>query len=164
MVTILASTLFTIPSGAESTAEAMKNFGLIGTWSTDCAKDPAKDGERTTWDVPIFGVATETFANPSFVFTHEIKSAVRVTDEKLKYVEVLVKILEKEKPRDLLPGQTMPVELVIIKLGNKFREIDNHRVDGSIIWVKDGFRVYQNPQSKQWEPGEETKAIEKCLQ
>lgn len=32
--------------GADGTAEAIKAFGLIGTWSVDCARDPLAGCDR----------------------------------------------------------------------------------------------------------------------
>ena len=80
------------PIRAETTAEALRAFGLVGTWSPDCAKETAKGGERSTILVPTLGEPTiESIGHygPDNRFTtishFLIKSAIRVTEEKLKY-------------------------------------------------------------------------------
>jgi hypothetical protein len=91
---------FSFSAFAESAAQAMQAFGLIGTWSYDCAKDPLNGGVRYTYAAPMFGSATETTVvsapagngpgPPYFVFKsqYEIKSAERVTEEKITYPSV----------------------------------------------------------------------------
>jgi hypothetical protein len=151
------------PAFAENTADALKTFGLIGTWSRDCAKDPTKDGERSTYAVPLFGAPTITVIRPHHLIEHEIRSAVRATEDKIKVVDVITKTTTDGQNQDLLPAQVIPIETVIIKTNNKIRLVDSARIDGSAIWYKDGFSVYYNSDLKKWINEGETKPEEKCL-
>jgi hypothetical protein len=96
---------FTPNAFAESTGEAIKNFGLVGIWSEDCAKD---DEARQTFIVPFIGAPRFAGRNGEPV---EILSAVRVTKEKIKIRFLLP---AKEKP-------TGPIEEVFRKEGNQLR-------------------------------------------
>src|SRR3984893_252042 len=58
---ILPAALMTVllapasPALAETTTAAMTAFGMTGTWSEDCTKDPAKEGARLTYNLPTAG-------------------------------------------------------------------------------------------------------------
>jgi hypothetical protein len=71
--------MLSLPAFAESSSEAIRVFGLIGTWSRDCA---ATGVPRLVFASPMFGNPTAAFRNG----TADIESAVRVTDKKLKMI------------------------------------------------------------------------------
>src|SRR5438132_9243 len=72
---------------AESTAEAMKTFGLIGAWSPDCAADPGR-GARLLFSSPAVGTPVMTEQSPGgggavpVSIQFEIRAATRVTEDK----------------------------------------------------------------------------------
>ncbi|MGD9615505.1 MAG: hypothetical protein AB7H90_08890 [Alphaproteobacteria bacterium] len=86
-------------AAAENTTEALKVFGLLGTWSYDCVLKP-KSGDRFTVEAKIFSVPTLTPVGGTAI---PILSAVRVTEEKIK----------------LTLGEQPGHELVLQKQGNK---------------------------------------------
>src|SRR3954452_23549830 len=79
-------------ASAESTSAALKAMGLIGTWSLDCAETY---NFRTTWNISqFFGSptvdVTRTFEDGTTLkLVSDILEATRVTDEKIKIVELV---------------------------------------------------------------------------
>src|SRR5207237_938507 len=61
-----------LPASTETTAAAMTAFGLTGTWSDDCTKDPAKEGARLIYSPP----GTRT---PSYRFVMFDKDGNKIT-------------------------------------------------------------------------------------
>src|SRR5437867_1490314 len=81
------------PAAAESTAAAMTAFGLTGTWSDDCAKDPAKEGARLIYNVPKTGTPSYRFVmfdknGNQITSSFDILSATRLPESKMKAVSV----------------------------------------------------------------------------
>src|SRR5437660_5190504 len=81
------------PASAETTAAAMTAFGLTGTWSDDCTKDPAKEGARLTYSPP--GTRTPSYRFVLFdkdgnkiTVSSDILPAARLPQGKLKTVTV----------------------------------------------------------------------------
>src|SRR5260370_387684 len=81
------------PGAAETAAAAMTGFGLTGTWSEDCAKDPAKEGARLTYSPP--GARTPSYLFVLFdnignkiTFSADVLSANRLPSGKIKTVTV----------------------------------------------------------------------------
>lgn len=102
-VVLLVAAGMASDSWAESTAEALKAFGLIGTWSADCSKDPTSGDPqigRTTYKIRLLARPIARFAYslqigtpPVLVVvtgTAELRSAVRVTEDKIEMMEELV--------------------------------------------------------------------------
>jgi hypothetical protein len=95
-VVLLGST--ELAFAAESSSQALETFGIIGTWSTDCASPGIA---RLIFTSSMFGGQrmTEQFDQqypnaPSkrIVYQHDIKSAVRITEEKMSITSVAVTI------------------------------------------------------------------------
>jgi len=102
---------------AESTAEALKNFDLIGTRSTDCATATS----RSTYSVPVIGGPTVVTKSGQVSFERKIESAVRVTDEKITLTTIGTRI-EGYPVGDEIGKR---FEVVLQKFGKKFRVIHN---------------------------------------
>ncbi|MBR0910938.1 hypothetical protein [Bradyrhizobium japonicum] len=87
-------------AAAESAAEVIRAFGLTGTWSVDCKRDPYQAcennrcGARLTYIAPSSGAPTirnviGTFSSGQVrTFVSTIHSATRVADDKIKIVSV----------------------------------------------------------------------------
>jgi len=106
------------PASAESTSGAMQAFGLVGTWSEDCA---AQGAARLAHAYPVFGNPTITITannskDGSGTLEVEIKSASKVTDEKLKLITVFT---AKDGVRNPNPSETSAT--VYEKIGTKMR-------------------------------------------
>ena len=141
------------PAFPESASAALEKFGLVGTWSDDCARDPAKDGGRLRFTVPLIGAPR--MEDPRTDDSAEITSAVRVTEDKIKIQFVLPAKLKAPAPG----------EEVFKKEGNRLRIWDrknplpgyensgirNGRWFGSAVGVPRG------------QTGGEASLLERCL-
>jgi hypothetical protein len=142
-------------AAAESTAEVIRAFGLTGTWSVDCKRDPyqacEKDrcGARMTYIAPSSGAPTiknviGTFsAGQVRTFNSTIHSATRIAADKLKIVSV-----QDPPPTTTLvwwrqPGEVW--EIILLKVGDKYRTVSARRDDGKKIEVEEGFEVRPPP-------------------
>jgi hypothetical protein len=116
--------LLTGVARAEGAAEAIGGFGLVGTWSPDCAKDPVKEhGFRMTFSIPGAGPPTETIVlsspiNPAKRLDWQITSAVRVAKDRIEVRSVFIGGEELVEPhRKIAPLPT--VNATIAKMGDK---------------------------------------------
>lgn len=142
-------------AAAESAAEAIRAFGLTGTWSVDCKRDPYQAcennrcGARLTYIAPSSGAPTIRNVIGTFspgqvrTFISTIHSATRVADDKLKIVSV-----QDPPPTTTLvwwrqPGEAW--EIVLLKVGDRYRTFSAHRDDGKKIEVEEGFEVRPPP-------------------
>ncbi len=167
--------------GAESTAEAIKAFGLVGIWSVDCSKAPMATcdksgcGARTTYEVPPSGppmiknVVGTLVPDVGKRFETKIESATRIDDDKIKIMSIqqgvpgeISKLIWWRQPRELW-------ETVLVKAGSRFRTYSAQREDGKKISAKDGFIVMPPAGTKfdemptNWVLGDkETPLFERC--
>jgi hypothetical protein len=178
---LLAACLFAGQAASEESAsEAIRAFGLVGTWSTDCSKTPiaacnTKDGcgSRTTYEAPasrppiIWNVAGTPTTGQGRVFETTIDSAIRIGDDKIKLITT------QQQPSGVTlvwwrqPGERW--EVVLIKVGNKYRTYSAQREDGMKVAAKEGFIVMPPSDTKYnempttWVRGDkETPSLEKC--
>lgn len=127
LITVIGTLVIPSTSFADSPRDAMEVFGLLGTWSNDCATTPAKGGRdvaRVTFAAPrFFGEATLTevfYMNKGVIKLHmKITSAVRVTDEKIKLTVVIIDQTANDEPMNAFDAR--PVEFPISKIGNKLQ-------------------------------------------
>jgi hypothetical protein len=142
--------------GAESAADAIKAFGLIGTWSIDCSRGVEEAcntttgcGARTTYEVSPTGqpmisniVATLVAGHPR-IFETTIEQATRIGDDKI----AITSIQRTDSGVRLMwwrqPGETW--QIVLMKVGDKIRTYQARRDDGKKISVEDGFEVRVPP-------------------
>src|SRR5207237_10311347 len=98
-------------------AAAMKAFGLTGTWSDDCAEDPAKEGARLIYSPPGTRIPSYRFVmfdkdGNKITVSSDILSAARLPQGKLK--TVLVKTGPNGtavQPRERVANQTSRVKI-----------------------------------------------------
>jgi hypothetical protein len=123
-ITAVGLLAFGSPAFAESTVKALDAFGLIGTWSEDCAKN----GVRGTFAAPLLGAPTFTFSGSdgtySMLMQFEIKTVTRITEEKIKIVMVLNKVIKNGETVSLTPQLREPGETIWVKIGNKVKTTD----------------------------------------
>ena len=136
------------PAGAESVKDVIKVFGLVGTWSPDCSKDPLKEtGTRSTYEIPMFGSATLSTINRiesgmTIRTKSEIQEAVRITEDKIKLINKSVEVTFSEGgPPDA--NNFKPLQIVIEKVGQKTHVIDSRRTDGSQTFIENGIFMKQ---------------------
>ena len=134
-----------LPAVAETTAAAMTAFGLTGTWSDDCAKDPAKEGARLIYSPP--GSRTPSYRFVMFdkdgnkiTVSSDILSAARLPQGKLKTVTVKT----GNATGALQPWERVPVETIIVKVGPKIQSVQSRQVNGGRRFIVDGNVVAEN--------------------
>jgi len=139
-----------LPLKADDAGSAMKGFGLVGSWSLDCSKDPAKElGSRATYTVPLSGAPTMELINhyktgeieDTLTRYDEIQSATRIGDYELQFVSVATKF-QHTNPQVANP-QTMPppAQSLILKAGNHIKMLDSRA--GDKVFIENGL-VKQN--------------------
>ena len=128
----------TLPSHAESTGDAMRKFGISGSWSGNCT-GPL----RLKYSTPSSGTPTVTRSWGGKVdLLYEVKEASRLSEKKLKLL-VLIKTQKIQSPSPLMKGLPQPGEvweIVYVKVGNKFQIFSTEQKDGDKLSVRDGFQ------------------------
>ncbi len=87
-VAVLA--LWTCSAFAETgPVEAFRTFGLIGTWSPDCQREPAPDNPRVSWNV-IDGaiIHTVTFDGRTLALVDTVSSAEIMDNDIIRFTAV----------------------------------------------------------------------------
>jgi hypothetical protein len=143
---VLVMTLLA-PASAETTAAAMTAFGLTGTWSEDCTKDPAKEGARLTYSPP--GTRTPSYLFVLFdnngnkiTFSADVLSANQLPSGGMKTVSV--KTGRNGDATALQAWERVPVETVIIKVGPKIQSVQSRQINGGRRFIVDGQIVAEN--------------------
>jgi hypothetical protein len=161
IITCTVICFFSVSSyAAETAAEAMRIFGLLGTWSEDCAKDPSRENsDRETYTAPARGppkrtiVTTSIRSDKRYVSEdiNEIMAALRVTQNKIK---LTVSYLE----------DTEMTDLVYVRDGAKLRLWYAYHYKAGHHTIKDGFSYIWLPDSKTYSTLKtQIPPIEKCL-
>jgi len=148
---------------AESTAQALEAFGLVGTWSADCANESLA---RITYAVSVLSSPTVTAITLEFKQVFEIDSAVRITEDKLRTTKHYSSYVLNGKP---LAARTQDKYVsVLLKSGSKYRSLDSYVSDGkyTTTLVKNGSKYAPNPQNirDEWHDTRgQSEILEKCL-
>jgi hypothetical protein len=144
--TVLVLCAMASPAFPQSAAEAVKSFGLIGTWSEDCARD--REVIRMTFSLTLSGAARRTevaVLGPNTsqrVFTdYEITSAIRVAEDRIKLTSMAFSRRDTHLGPLPLPDSQ---EGVYEKSGNTIRVIDNRALNSKVTYAKSGFYCDQS--------------------
>ena len=119
-------------ANAQSVANTIAEFGLIGTWATDCAQPASSSNYLTVYAIKLPGEVSRThYDKPDHVHdTYKITSANRQASDMLLYEQVWD--LESS-PADVA-GNRMQV---LLNMANgKFQIVSSQGSDGS-FFVKD---------------------------
>lgn len=121
----------------------MKAFGIIGTWSVDCSKDPRKviGASRTTFTVPFFGKPTLEMITHVMLGTlddvqirhNEILSAALITEDKIQieFVAVKVENSNQQVTNPLTPPT--PIDVILQKMGSQIRVFESWSGDKKFV-------------------------------
>ena len=171
--------------GEESAGEAITASGLLGTWSTDCSRDPIATcerdkgcGNRTIYQAPppsgppvIKNIVGTVAPGVGKSYESIVESAVRIAADKIKIISIM-----QGAPGDInklawlrQPGDRW--ETVLTKDGNdKFRFVSSQSEDGRKIAARDGLVYLPPPGTKpdeipaNWERSDRAyPTFERCL-
>jgi hypothetical protein len=150
--------LFTVTAAkAESTKDALASFGILGTWSSDCTKDPTREPVgRSTYSAPLVGAATveQVRGDPDgfSIVGWDIESAARVAEDKIRIV-IAMRSLKHSEPKMKMVLDPEKHQIVIQKIGARTKTIDNRTSNASILVEGGLIRANHSP----------TPLLERCL-
>jgi hypothetical protein len=180
---LLTTTVPVTGAFAESTSEAMRAFGLVGTWSVDCSIEISQPCMTIAHCSGRLSFLVPQFASPFLEFDSQtntpgqvrkiispIESAQRVTEDKIKLVTLGTEDL-KGRVQYLLPVRDEKWDTIYIREGNKLRVWSFKRSDGMKVRIDNG-KIYEPEPS--WKPehgavqrwvqsNSEVNDLEKCL-
>lgn len=136
MAAALTAAVGATPASADTAANALSAFGILGTWSPDCA-GPI----RVTYAAPAGAPATSAAViDGKEQAVAEIHDPVRIDAVRIRWTSVY----RKYSPLDVAKQPWMPQpgeawETVLEKLGDKIRSMQSQRADGGKVLVRDGF-------------------------
>jgi len=109
---------------AQTVRQVLQDFGLLGTWQTDCSVPPTSDNIRTVYAALPNGDVTRAYYNaPGKLYSElVVKRVNRITADQILY--------EQESNNDLS-------FVVLTKIGNRYRIFSNHSRAGK-VYVQDG--------------------------
>jgi hypothetical protein len=134
-----------VQSRAGTASEALKSFGLAGTWSQNCATATTALGSHVTYHAPDTGVATfssvSSISTPSSdaraTLTFEIDDATVLPDNKIKLLGKITTIVRSDGQAGAPPDRA-PRQITIEKVGTQIHTVDSRLVDGTDITIEDG--------------------------
>ena len=130
---IAALTIATVETAnAQSVANAIAEFGLIGTWATDCAQPASSSNFLTVYAIKPSGEVSRTYYDqPDHVYNiYKITSAKRQAPDLLWYEQVWD---FQGSPANVAGDR---VQVLLNMADNKFQIVSSQGSDGS-FFVKD---------------------------
>ena len=136
--TLAIAVAFALPAAAlaQSPSDAVRAFGLVGSWSPDCA------GQfRTIYAAPSGATPTVRLTmDGREIASSEIRETELLGDNRLKWNSVIKTWSLPDRPLEAWMPQPGEIwETVIEKLDDKIRPIESRRQDGQKVQVKGGF-------------------------
>jgi hypothetical protein len=119
-------------ANAQSVADTIAEFGLIGTWATDCTQPASSSNYLTVYAIKGSGEVSRTYYDkPGHVYNnYKITSAKRQAPDMLSYQQVW----DFEGSPANMAGDR--VQVLLNMADNKFQIVSSQGSDGS-FFVKD---------------------------
>jgi hypothetical protein len=119
-------------ANAQSAADTIAEFGLIGTWATDCAKPASSSNFLTVYAIKPSGEVSRTYYDqPSHIYNnYKITNAKRQAPDMLSYEQVR----DFEGSPANIAGDR--VRVLLNMADGKFQIVSSQGSDGS-FFVKD---------------------------
>jgi hypothetical protein len=119
-------------ANAQSVADTVAEFGLIGTWANDCAQPASSSNYLTVYAIKGSGEVSRTYYDkPGHVYNnYKITSAKRQAPDMLSYQQVW----DFEGSPANIAGDR--VQVLLNMTDNKFQIVSSQASDGS-FFVKD---------------------------
>ena len=124
-VTVSVTAFVTMPATAhaQSAAQALRNFGLLGTWATDCSRPAAANNFYTVYSASGGQVQRIYYNAPGKIYNqYTITEANILASNELRYVQ---------------HGQAGAIEVTLRKADNRIL-VWTSRVIGGKTFVQDG--------------------------
>lgn len=119
-------------ANAQSVANTIAEFGLVGTWASDCAQPASSSNYLTVYAIKSSGEVSRTYYDaPGHVYNnYKIVSANRQAPDTLLYRQVWD---TEGKPANMAGDR---IDVVLNMADNKFQIVSSQGSDGS-YFVKD---------------------------
>ena len=141
-IALLACALALMPSlaNAQSTRDVLRDFGLLGTWATDCAEPAGKSNFWTVYASMTNGNVKRTYYNTpdrdKAYNEYIITRAIRLPASQLSYSQQGV----AKKDR---------IDVILLKDGNRYKIWSSVRQNGEVL-VKEG-KFTSNGDDSPWQ-------------
>jgi hypothetical protein len=139
---LCAALFLLLPAGAhaQSAADAMRAFGLLGTWAGECGQEASPANNFATYLVTSAGglqlkYRSGTDEEDTIVYT--VSDARRVADDKLSLKQVLV------------GNDRVALDIVLLKVGDKIRIWSSLFPDGTAL-VEEGVMTSMTGRETRW--------------
>ncbi len=109
---------------AETVRQVLQEFGMLGTWATDCSRPAARDNILTIYaPLPNGNVQRTYYSAPGEISNqYELKRVVRISADQISY--------QQQGPSDR-------VDVVLEKKGNRYHVLSSQDQNGK-TFVQDG--------------------------
>jgi hypothetical protein len=113
-------------AGAQSVQKTLSDFGLLGTWATDCSRQAASDNYYTVYSSSSGRVLRTYYDGPGKVYNeYAITQASRLANGRLRYVQ------------EGTDSRRLRLEVIVTMDGGRLLVWSSRYVDGEFL-VKDG--------------------------
>ena len=111
-------------ASAETVAETLQQFGLLGTWADDCRQPPANNNVHTVYEPLANGNVKRTYYNaPGKIYNqYELQRVNRVSAAQLFYSQ---------------KGSAGRIDVVLTVTGNRYHVLSSQNQNGK-VYVRDG--------------------------
>ena len=117
---------FSTTVNAQSIQQTLRDFGLLGTWATDCSRQAASDNYYTVYSLSSGRVLRTYYDGPGKVYNeYAITQATRLANGRLRYVQ------------EGTDSRRLRLEVVVTMDGGRLLVWSSRYVDGEFL-VKDG--------------------------
>jgi hypothetical protein len=140
IATVVIQLLLVVPfANAQSTAGAMKEFGLFGTWAGDCYRPPSPANEFSVFSLTSSGAVElqNDFGTNYGDMIYKVIDVKRVGESRLSLRQMLTN------------DDRVVLDTVILRETDRIRTWSSHLTDGSAL-VEDGAVPAANGQVTGW--------------
>ena len=132
-----------VAANAETVRQILQQFGMLGTWATDCSRPPANDNIHTVYAPLPNGNVQRTYYNePGKISNqYELERVNRISSDQLFYQQ---------------KGPSGRIDVVLKKDGNRYHILSSQNQNGK-AYVQEG-KFTSNTSS----PGKESPWQTKC--
>mgnify|MGYP001569061453 CR=1 FL=1 len=111
-------------ASAETVAQTLRQFGLLGTWADDCSRSAANNNFHTVYKALPSGNVERTYYNaPGKIYNQYVLSRVnRVSADQLFYSQT---------------GSAGRIDVVLIVTGDRYHVLSSQNQNGK-VYVRDG--------------------------